>query len=49
MELLIMRVSGIIFGLFTIIYKCKHISCCGIVIDKDIDDETKIFYKTNEE
>jgi len=43
-SLLITSITGLIFGLFTIIYKskCKHISCCGIVIDRDVEGEEKI-------
>ena len=48
-SLLITSVSGIIFGLFTIIYKskCKHIQCCGLVIDREVDEETKIDIDAN--
>lgn len=48
-SLLITSVSGVIFGILTVLYKskCKHIQCCGIVIDRDIDDETKIDIDSN--
>lgn len=48
-SLLITSISGIIFGLFTIIYKskCKHIQCCGLVIDREVDEETKIDIDAN--
>ena len=48
-SLLITSVSGVIFGILTVLYKskCKHIEICGIVIDRYIDDEMKIDIDSN--
>ena len=48
-SLLITSVSGIIIGILSVLYKskCKHIQCCGIVIDREIDEETKIDIDAN--
>ena len=48
-SLLITSVSGVIFGILTVLYKskCKHIECCGLVIDRDIEDKMKIDIDAN--
>ena len=49
LSLLITSISGIIFGLFTIIYKskCKHINICGIVIERDVEGEENVDIDAN--
>ena len=48
-SILITSISGVIFGILTVLYKskCKHINICGIVIERDVEGEEKVDIDAN--